>query len=569
MSTKKETIINAANTVNSLGYKLSDKAIEQVNNLENPKYDIAVVGKYQVGKSTLINKVFLSDNPILIEGQGLCTTSVATNIMYGDVEKLEIYKWGDKNEELLANSILAPTKDDLLKNTSCEKPEERTSLASSISKVCVYTPNETLKGYTVIDTPGVDDPNKELLINTTYRVIPNSDVAVLVVAPKQLDEIEIKLLRNKLFSQGVSKFAVLVSYNPEGSNCKSAEQRKNVIDTISAQLNNLGFEVNVAMYCYDETCTDILCNADQIRDYLNQFLANNAYAGRENKAAFVIKNELENLALELSTKLKLFDKAEAEREEFIKKVEQDIYKFKDECEGSFMEFENSAERLKSQYIKKFEEIVSRFVSDAKIDVANAETTEALRVVVEKINKGKEGLTSKFEEVSSGLYKDIESIIKNLGKDSVKSKSVLGVEVENVEVGEIKSFIPNSVLIQLLNVIILNPIIPMGWITAALAHILIKKGFNIVPAAMIINMINKPLITKGLESAENEAKANIQECVENYFDTILDKIHDEYNAYSQDKVDAMMRAIDDDDLDSSEKDTIIANKSKIESIIEAL
>jgi LPS O-antigen subunit length determinant protein (WzzB/FepE family) len=86
--------------------------------------------------------------------------------------------------------------------------------------------------------------------------------------------------------------------------------------------------------------------------------------------------------------------------------------------------------------------------------------------------------------------------------------------------------------------------------------------------MIINMINKPLITKGLESAENEAKANIQECVENYFDTILDKIHDEYNAYAQNKVDAMRHAID-DDLDSSEKDTIIANKSKIEEIIEAL
>lgn len=92
------------NTVNSLGYKLSDKATVQVNNLENPKYDITVVGKYQVGKSTLIKKVFLSDNPILIEGQGLCTTSFAINIMYGDAEKLEIYKWGDKNEELLANT---------------------------------------------------------------------------------------------------------------------------------------------------------------------------------------------------------------------------------------------------------------------------------------------------------------------------------------------------------------------------------------------------------------------------------------------------------------------------------
>ena len=33
MSTKKETVINAVNTVNSLGYKLSDKVTEQVNNL--------------------------------------------------------------------------------------------------------------------------------------------------------------------------------------------------------------------------------------------------------------------------------------------------------------------------------------------------------------------------------------------------------------------------------------------------------------------------------------------------------------------------------------------------------
>lgn len=568
MSTKKETIINAANTVNSLGYKLSDKAIEQVNNLENPKYDIAVVGKYQVGKSTLINKVFLSDNPILIEGQGLCTTSVATNIMYGDAEKLEIYKWSDKNEELLANTVMGPTKDDIVKLTTCEDPNLRTNLASSISKVCVYAPDEMLKQYTIIDTPGVDDPNEELLINTTYRVIPNSDVAVLVVAPKQLDEIEINLLRNKLFTQGVSKIVVLVSYNPEGTTCKSAEQRKSIQDAISAQLQNHGLEVNVSMYCYDESCTDILCNAEQIRNFLDQFLAKNAYVGRENKAAFIVKNELENLVLELSIKLKLIDKEEADKEKFKEKVKQNIRKFQETCETSFMNFENNVTNLKHQYIGKYKGVVSRFIDEAKNNVNAAQNTNELTIAVNKLNREKNELATKFEEISSGLYKDIEPIILNLGDEGIKVSKASDVNLDELEIGRVKSFIPNSVVVQILSVVLLNPVIPMGFWTALLAHLMLRKFGNLNVADAIINMINKPLIIKGLESAEFDAKANIDENVENYFNTLLDKIHGEYNAFCMDKVNAMERALN-DDSDISDKESIIANKNTIEAIIEAL
>ena len=56
------------------GFALPEKLQQEIAELNNPQYRIAVVGKYQVGKSTLINRVFLRNNPILTEGNGLATT---------------------------------------------------------------------------------------------------------------------------------------------------------------------------------------------------------------------------------------------------------------------------------------------------------------------------------------------------------------------------------------------------------------------------------------------------------------------------------------------------------------
>ena len=111
MSNKQDAIRNAARTVKSHGLPLPAQLDKHISELENPQYRVAVVGEYQVGKSTLINKVFLGDKPLLTEGHGLCTTAVATDIEYGSDPKLEIFEWADAahEKESLVKTVANPS----------------------------------------------------------------------------------------------------------------------------------------------------------------------------------------------------------------------------------------------------------------------------------------------------------------------------------------------------------------------------------------------------------------------------------------------------------------------------
>lgn len=55
---KKEVINSAVRVIKAHGFKLDGNLDKQIASLENPQYRVSVVGEYQVGKSTLINRVF-------------------------------------------------------------------------------------------------------------------------------------------------------------------------------------------------------------------------------------------------------------------------------------------------------------------------------------------------------------------------------------------------------------------------------------------------------------------------------------------------------------------------------
>ena len=218
---KQEAIRNAARAVKAHGLTLPVDLEKQIAGLENPQYRVAVVGEYQVGKSTLINRVFLGDKPLLSEGRGLCTTAVATDIEYASSPILEVYDWTDTSRtgEALAKTIPNPTEDDVNDATVSCAMETRAELAKKRARVAVKVPNEALRGFTVVDTPGLDDPNQELLLDTTWRIIPTADVALLVVrGDKTLGDRERGLLRKEIMGRnGISRLMVLASFNQSGS----------------------------------------------------------------------------------------------------------------------------------------------------------------------------------------------------------------------------------------------------------------------------------------------------------------------------------------------------------------
>lgn len=265
MSTVASTIQQAAQFLRQNRFPVSPRLEQELAGLENPCYRIAVVGKYQVGKSTLINRVFIRDEVLLKEGEGLPTTAVTTEVTYGERKLLEVLNWetesvtspdGSQSAEIRTGGIIAgdvidePTPADLARFTTAD-PAARLNLTERIAGVRLSWPCASLRRFTLLDTPGVDDPDRVLLANTTYRIIPQADAAILVVAPRMLDAPELQFLQSHVFAAGLTRLMVFVSYNP-GAYSLSAEGRSDLLRTIRAQLAQIGRAyVPVRLICYD------------------------------------------------------------------------------------------------------------------------------------------------------------------------------------------------------------------------------------------------------------------------------------------------------------------------------
>ena len=75
---------NIASKMAELGIAVPETLADSLDGLDNPHCKIAIVGRFQTGKSHLINEAFLNQNLLLKEGVGLCTTAVTTEIVFGE-----------------------------------------------------------------------------------------------------------------------------------------------------------------------------------------------------------------------------------------------------------------------------------------------------------------------------------------------------------------------------------------------------------------------------------------------------------------------------------------------------
>lgn len=337
----KEKIKAAVKFLKDNNLPVSARLKQEAMNLENPCYKVGFVGSFQVGKSTLINKVFLRDDVLLKEGYGICTTAVATEVTYGAEKKMEVYPWTKKREPVsltidgkvvpgetevitgvgTPTTFLNPTKDDIAKATTSTKLEVRTQLAQNTASAKLFWPAESLKRYILMDTPGIDDPNTILLDNTTYRILPEMDVAIMIVEPRILGQVQLDLLRSRMLDQGISRIMILISYQPD-SHPLPEDTRQELIDSIKAQLSIIGREyILVKMYCFDETVGgNILNNPDKIEKAIIGFLETNVEPGRIEKAVFAAKCDIQSALLQVATKQAFAGKADAEKRSLLNQI---------------------------------------------------------------------------------------------------------------------------------------------------------------------------------------------------------------------------------------------------------
>lgn len=330
----RSTLIEVMRLLQQIGHPLEGSPFAQsLAKLQNATYKIAFVGRFQVGKSTLINRAFIKDAALLTSGEGLPTTAVATELKFGNTPRLEVFNWnltGDSipkadQLEISAKVVENPSADDMARETANDDPASRTELARKLARVVLEWPSESLKRYTLLDTPGIDDPDEVLLANTTYRLLPECDLAVLVVPAAQLSKIETDFLRQKLFDQGFTRLLVLVSHHAD-TQPRSAAMLARILANIRGQLDGIGrANVPVQMYCYDETAEgDFLKTPEQIETAVLRFANEQAEPARIEKVAHLARQALHQAGNKLQAEIAAHGKTEEERKAMLANARNDI-----------------------------------------------------------------------------------------------------------------------------------------------------------------------------------------------------------------------------------------------------
>ena len=591
---KQEAIRNAARAVKAHGLSLPAELDKQIADLENPQYRVAVVGDFQVGKSTLINRVFLGDKPLLAEGEGIPKTAVATDIEYGSAPTLEVYDWvfdipgndtkdppmppqTSRTAETLVKTVPNPTKDDVNEVTTSSEneilrnEEIRTELAKKRARVVVKVPNDALRGFTVVDTPGLDDPNQELLLDTTWRIIPGADVALLVVrGDQQLGDTQLNLLRKEIMGKnGVSRLMVLASFKPSIMQ-HNAEGRAKLVETIKARLANSGREnIPVEMYCFEPAIEDIWNNATDLQQLIKKFLDKNALPGREEKVTNLVRVELEKDLTAIAAKLATSGKSDAERAALAAKVETEVARFKEKAERAYERFQSEIKSLDDDMMNEVSLAVEVVFEKFYTDLSNQSSVGAMKKVLDKANTTiKSDLQDKLSIIGLKLKAEIESLVKHYGNDMEEARQNWRLfvsdefQIKTGFVAKIPTFVYEAISIALLNLVL-----PFGWITAIVGRLLSKSFMD--PLSWLGKQGILSQVKSGLEESKPETTHYIMQTVHEGIEKTFADVKTAMEASNKAQVEAIRSALATEPADSGDRAALESAKADLESALAAL
>lgn len=387
---------------------------DALKELTNPHYTVTLAGCFQVGKSTLLNKVMLGSDTLLTEGQGLPTTAIPTKLVYGERKCLTIV-YRDENipEQNYYDSEIT---DELLRSlTTASAEDERLALAEKIKYIQVSMPIDTLRNYTFFDTPGVDDPNQDLIKRTTATVLPESDLVVLVVSSSHtLTQENLNFLKSSVFNQGMSRVIVLASYNPKFY--QEAEDRAMILANIKAQLSQIGREyVPVYSYTYEtDTDGDILRGEAEIMSTLLSFIEENKSQAKIDKAGYCLAGDFITHIEQLKAQIEVNGKSEVELKNLERKIndaafdlDNEYQKLQNYLHGEFGQMtSDSLQDLRRQMLEGEFSLVNKFAN--KFDTCND-----LAAVKGRVDSAVSEITPEVEELVAKHIATIDEKVRAL------------------------------------------------------------------------------------------------------------------------------------------------------------
>lgn len=302
----------------------------EARSIGNRPYRVAVVGAFKNGKSTLLNAAFLGQD--LLFADTMEATCVATELSWGQKPAMKIFPYletvqstfdGDSSIHLRTGEeapveVPAPTPKDIRVETSADTPADREFKARRISKVSVELPCPSLRGITVVDSPGIDSTSGAVL-DAALRIIPSCDSVLFVTKGGQLSRAEEEFLQSGVLDQGIARAMVVINHF-DNQTPLSTEGRREHIAALRARLRELGrghLQVTMvdakswlnATVNQQPSPSDAIEFSAQLKDFINKDLAK----ARLEKSMELTKREIRSAMLDLAAVTQLREKTEAER----------------------------------------------------------------------------------------------------------------------------------------------------------------------------------------------------------------------------------------------------------------
>ena len=165
-----ESIVQLQEMLSILDFdsELSEKLEQSKNIIKTRKYNVAVMGEFKRGKSSLLNS--LLGAPIL-PADATPTTAAVSRITYGPKEKvLLFYKDGSKEEIPFAG----------LKDSITKLTENGQTVSALLKEAVLFYPSVICQNYIdLIDTPGLNDEEK--MTQITIDMLPEVDAVIVPI----------------------------------------------------------------------------------------------------------------------------------------------------------------------------------------------------------------------------------------------------------------------------------------------------------------------------------------------------------------------------------------------------
>lgn len=204
----------------------ADSIRETIDKAKEEHFEVAIVGEFKRGKSTLINALLGQE---ILPADVLPATATLNRVTYSEEPYVQVeYKNGQSEKVEI----------DRLEEYVTKLTTESEMKAETVKEATVYYDTEFCRNNVdIIDTPGLNDD--EQMTNVTLSIIPKIDAAVFVIsANSPFSQFEKEFLEKKMLTSDVGRIIFVV-------NCFGTftqEDENKIVETVRTRIGRYVME---------------------------------------------------------------------------------------------------------------------------------------------------------------------------------------------------------------------------------------------------------------------------------------------------------------------------------------